>query len=286
MDTCIKQDSTKYISDFLSSHLIKPIVVTDCYGEQNSFLFKHKPNNFSAYFMMKIAANCDICASRFRETHSFSDENGSIWNCLKDIDPHCINCDQYKQVGAFADSVCESEITGVIMIKPNERTLFKHFLTKKNLYHVTRPIHLHHMTTAKNRSEYRSDYRSKIIHENINKYIMNGHFDNFFGQLIKLEKALKFIKNSNFKLPGSIMVNKAIDWCLLTLSNYVRCSKKWKHFTQKEKIIFALQQIIHAGYNYHEYTIYIHMSYKNIIIAWNNANQEDAILDDFTSMPF
>lgn len=278
MATCIKQDSTKYISDFLSSCLIKPIVVTDYFGGQISFLFKHKPNNLSAYVMMKIATNCDICAKRFQETHSFSDENGSIWNCLKDIDPHCINCDHYKQIGAFADSVCESEITGVLMIKQNERKLFKHFLTKKNLYHITRPIHFEHMATTK-------DWNN-IIQKIINNFIMNGHFDNFFGQLIKLEKALKFIKNSNFKLPGLINEKEVIDWCLLTLSNYANYSKKWEDFTQKEKIIFALPQIILTKGNYHEYIINIHISYKNIIIAWNNANQEDAILDNFTEMAY
>lgn len=244
MDIDIKENFSKEtcfyenIAQFLLLRPITPVEIINGDGNKISILFKHK-GNYEAYSMMKEPEKCNTCALRFWESHSISDSVGSIWNCLKDVNPQYINYDHYKRLGEFADSICNDDITEIIIIKSD--TLFNYFYTMGGYYHITRPIYAKYINKCSSLDEC-------LIKNIFTRYIISGIFDEFFIQLLKHEEQyLTLMRDCLLKIPVS-MTNliDIINWCLLILKNYVSYSKKWENFTQKEKIIFALQHMINS----------------------------------------
>lgn len=240
--TPISVDFSHYIANLLATRPVNPLIVKDIDGSTLSFLFQHDVpigSRTIAYRKMKLLDNCHTCADRFGQTHAISDLDQSIWDCFSEVDPHYIHCTDYKKLAVFAASSCDSSITDLILL--DQDFLFGHTVMVGGWHHITRLVTSDHQTV-------KNSTRTQLILDAIPRYVTSGLFNRFLTKLIPQGTvSLNLMKTCLNKAAYGHTFIPAVNWCTSVLADLATHTKKWDHFSPKEKISFALHHIIRAG---------------------------------------
>ena len=236
-------DYTHHVTNFLASQPINPLIVKDIDNSQACFFFQHdnvKDGSTNAYHLMKNLNGCHVCAKRYAKTYAISDMDDSIYKCFNKIDKNFFQSSDYKKLSRHSTKSCsEQSIIGLIML--DRDTLFNLDLIVGGYGHITRSIN----------SEYRINVkpaRAQLIIDAIPRYVTSGLFDRFLTRLILQGKdSLDLMKSCLDKAEYGTTFIPAVNWCFSVLTDLSTHTRQWHHFSQKQKIAFALHHIIRAG---------------------------------------
>lgn len=274
----LSSDFNRYVVTPLTSVHVNPLMVLDVDGKILSFVFQHEVKDGSrdtAYSLMKMQDHCHICANRFGILSTVSDMDGSICSPFKDISREYIHHENYFQMADFAACACKNPITQLILLQ--KPTVLGHVTEVGTWNHIVRSVNPEQITTCTDGN------RIHLIKNSIHRYVISGLFERFMDRLIiQGSSSLGLMTNCLKKAPYGHKFIPAVNWCTAVLDDVAIHSKKWTHFSPKEKIGFAVKHIIRAGLAKDvqgSVALLFQTANNNIIGLLEDATSEDAMTE-------
>jgi len=272
----LSSDFARYVTRPLATSPVKPLIVQDINDKQLSFLFQHEVTTSGrkkAFHMMKDQDHCNTCSERFRSLHAVSDLSGSIFSCFDNISSEYIHHKNYSQIADFSKSNCKKPICGLILLQ--NPTVMGYEEEVGGFHHITRLVNPSDITTCDDST------RIALIVDCIPRYLTSGLFERLVLRLVPQGKdSLNLMKTCLDKAPYGNKFIPAVNWCEAILNDLETHSKKWEHFSPKEKISFAIYHIIRAGLakdSAGSVAMLFQTAYNNIIGLLEDAKSESAM---------